>query len=216
MKKILFLILLFIPIAMLGQAGKLFTADSQLSSSLINKVYQDANGMIWIATEDGLNRYDGAKFTTYRHEDGNPHSLSHNYVRTIFSDSHGRIFRGTYSGLQMYDIAADCFSELATWPDGKTYQANVIDMTERHNGEIWISGGLLVTFHMNNTAPTLGKPLNRWRPMKTHISCSQKQAQESVKHLGTLRLPVFGQKKTMEAFGYQPIQRISNGKLIMS
>ena len=125
---------------MLGQAGKLFTADSQLSSSLINKVYQDANGMIWIATEDGLNRYDGAKFTTYRHEDGNPHSLSHNYVRTIFSDSHGRIFIGTYSGLQMYDIAADCFSEPATWPDGKTYQANVIDMTERHNGEIWVSG----------------------------------------------------------------------------
>lgn len=158
MKKILFLILLFIPIAMLGQAGKLFTADSQLSSSLINKVYQDANGMIWIATEDGLNRYDGAKFTTYRHEDGNPHSLSHNYVRTIFSDSHGRIFIGTYSGLQMYDIAADCFSEPATWPDGKTYQANVIDMTERHNGEIWISGGLLVTLHIDNNRLTVQTP----------------------------------------------------------
>lgn len=32
------------------------------------QIYQDRNGMIWIATEDGLNRYDGAKFITYKHD----------------------------------------------------------------------------------------------------------------------------------------------------
>ncbi len=48
--------------------SKLFTTDKELSSSLINQIYQDRNGFIWIATEDGLNRYDGAKFTIYKHE----------------------------------------------------------------------------------------------------------------------------------------------------
>lgn len=51
-----------------GQSYKFFTTDRELSSSLINKIYQDRNGMIWIATEDGLNRYDGAKFITYKHD----------------------------------------------------------------------------------------------------------------------------------------------------
>ena len=40
----------------------------ELSNSLINKIHQDHNGMIWIATEDGLNRYDGVKLTVYRHQ----------------------------------------------------------------------------------------------------------------------------------------------------
>lgn len=51
-----------------GQEGKMFTVDKDLSSSMLNKIYQDRDGIIWIATEDGLNRYDGAKFTVYRNE----------------------------------------------------------------------------------------------------------------------------------------------------
>ena len=50
-----------------GQAIRMFNADDNLSSSLINQLYQDRNGIMWIATEDGLNRYDGNKFTSYRH-----------------------------------------------------------------------------------------------------------------------------------------------------
>jgi hypothetical protein len=34
-----------------------------LSSNVINKVIQDQYGLIWIATIDGLNKYDGKKFT---------------------------------------------------------------------------------------------------------------------------------------------------------
>ena len=60
------LIILFICFAALchGQSYKIFTADQGLSSSLINRIHQDHNGMIWIATEDGLNRYDGVKLFT--------------------------------------------------------------------------------------------------------------------------------------------------------
>lgn len=77
-----FLLLLF-SLLCNGQSPKLFTTDKELSSSLINQIYQDRNGFIWIATEDGLNRYDGAKFTIYKHEPNNEHSLAHNFVRTV-------------------------------------------------------------------------------------------------------------------------------------
>ena len=52
----------------LAQAERFFTAGDELSSSLINNVYQDGDGVVWISTDDGLNRYDGAKLTIFRNE----------------------------------------------------------------------------------------------------------------------------------------------------
>lgn len=40
--------------------------------------------MIWIATENGLNKFDGNKMTSYFHHRGDAHSLSNNFVNTLF------------------------------------------------------------------------------------------------------------------------------------
>ncbi|MDH6312105.1 signal transduction histidine kinase/ligand-binding sensor domain-containing protein/DNA-binding response OmpR family regulator [Parabacteroides sp. PFB2-10] len=142
-KRFTLFLLLIIPLWGHGQSAKLYTADRELSSSLINRVYQDRNGMIWVATEDGLNRYDGAKFTIYRHESGNVHSLMHNYVNFIAEDSKGHLVVGTYSGVQMYDPELDRFTPPATWEHGGTFEGNVTDFLERKNGEVWLSGNAL-------------------------------------------------------------------------
>lgn len=138
-------ILLFLLFSMTsyGQSCKLFTADRELSSSLINKIYQDRNGMIWIATEDGLNRYDGTKFIIYKHKPDDAQSLCHNYVRTLFEDNKGHLLIGTYAGVQMYDPATDSFSPQAKWENGEAFNSNIIAILERKNGEIWISGNQL-------------------------------------------------------------------------
>ena len=96
MKNVFTFLLLLFSLLCNGQSPKLFTTDKELSSSLINQIYQDRNGFIWIATEDGLNRYDGAKFTRYKHEPNNEHSLAHNFVRTVFEDSKGHLLIGSY------------------------------------------------------------------------------------------------------------------------
>ena len=111
MRSTLLLIMLWASFVCHAQSYKLFTTDEDLSSSLINHIYQDSNGMIWVATEDGLNRYDGAKFTTYKHNPEDVHSLSHNYVRRIFEDSKGHIYIGTHNGVQVYNPATDTFSD---------------------------------------------------------------------------------------------------------
>lgn len=133
-----------------GQSCKLFTADRELSSSLVNSLCQDRNGFIWIATEDGLNRYDGAKFTIYKHKADDPHSLSHNYVRTVFEDSKGHLLIGTYIGVQMYDPATDSFSLLARWEDGRSFESNILTFMERQNGEVWISGNNTCILEIKN------------------------------------------------------------------
>ena len=51
--------------------------------------------MIWIATEDGLNRYDGAKFITYKHDPENEYSRWQYDVRVLSEDSTGRLVLGS-------------------------------------------------------------------------------------------------------------------------
>ena len=122
-----------------GQEGKMFTVDKDLSSSMLNKIYQDRDGIIWIATEDGLNRYDGAKFTVYKNEKDNPHSLLNDYVRTLYEDSQGRFFIGSLNGLQIYDRATDSFTTIPMYlSSGAPIAPNIATILERNNGEILI------------------------------------------------------------------------------
>ena len=72
---------------MKAQTGKFYSTDKELSNSLINAVYQDRKGFIWIATENGLNKFDGTRFSIYRHNATDSTSLKNNYVRTLFEDS---------------------------------------------------------------------------------------------------------------------------------
>ncbi len=44
------------------------SADEGLSQVGVMDVLQDRRGYIWLATEDGLNRYDGTSFKVYRHD----------------------------------------------------------------------------------------------------------------------------------------------------
>lgn len=162
MKHTILILFLFLSLLCHGQSYKFFTTDRELSSSLINKIYQDRNGMIWIATEDGLNRYDGAKFITYKHDPENEYSLCHNYVRVLYEDSKGRLFVGTYNGIQLYDPETDSFSARAQWEDGKTFDSNIMSILERRNGEIWVSGNNLCTITITQgklTAHKLDLPI---------------------------------------------------------
>ncbi len=115
-----------------------FTSDHELSSSLINQIYQDSRGMVWIATEDGLNRYDGSKFTVYHYNPGDSTSLQHNFVKQVFEDSKGNLFVGTYQGLQTYDPAADSFSKPMPILYGtqKRFGYPISDIFERKNGDV--------------------------------------------------------------------------------
>lgn len=122
-----------------AQSGKLFTVDRELSSSLVNHVYQDSNQLIWISTEDGLNRYDGSKFTIYKKDDENENSLLNNYVRLVYEDSKGRLLIGFFNGLQSYDYATDTFRKIPIILDGGyEYGSHVLTILERRNGDVLI------------------------------------------------------------------------------
>ena len=143
MKKLIILLFIFqltlFSIKLSSQTGKLYTTDYELSNSLINTIYQDSRNFIWIATEDGLNKYDGVKFTIYRNEKGNPHSLKNNYVRSLFEDSKGRFWVGCVNGLMLYDRVTDSFTEVPLYYGSRLLEPHVSSIIETRAGEILIS-----------------------------------------------------------------------------
>jgi len=79
------------------------TTANGLSHHIVRAVVQDPQGFLWFGTQDGLNRYDGATFTVFRHLRSDPHSLTHNTVQALAVDPSGALWVGTVGGLDRYD-----------------------------------------------------------------------------------------------------------------
>ena len=86
-----------------AQMGKLYDADSQLSSSYTCQVYIDHDGFIWVATRNGLNKYDGYQSQIIKKEQAGQHGMASNYVNCMIQDKNGLFYFGMYGALQTYD-----------------------------------------------------------------------------------------------------------------
>ncbi len=123
-----------------ARPGYLFTSDRELSNSLVNAICYDRSGHIWVATEDGLNRYDGSKFTMYKSVAADTTSLSSNFVYTVFQDSEGHVFAATYGGVQMYLPDTDAFTPVARYGTTGIAGPSATDIVERANGDLLVVG----------------------------------------------------------------------------
>lgn len=74
------------------------TMRDGLSQSTVMSILQDSQGFLWLATESGLDRYDGYSIREYRRERGNEHGLVNDYVWKIAEDARGDLWLATYGG----------------------------------------------------------------------------------------------------------------------
>ena len=85
-----------------------------LSQGMVFDLLQDKEGFIWVATKNGLNRYDGYTFKIYTNDPYNLNSLSSNTILKLFEDSKGRIWVGTENaGVNIYDKKSGKFYRIA-------------------------------------------------------------------------------------------------------
>ena len=117
-----------------------FSIEQGLSNNLVYAITQDKYGLIWIATQDGLNRFDGYKVDIYRNERSNKNSLPNNRIRCLFTDSHGTVWIGTSNGLAYYDDHTNSFRSFFQIPNNiNSLPSNVITaINEDSNGILWI------------------------------------------------------------------------------
>ena len=75
-----------------------FTPAHGLADREVGPVLQDAEGFIWVATNDGLNRFDGREWLTFRRDPQDPHSLPGNRITALANAADGRLWIGTADG----------------------------------------------------------------------------------------------------------------------
>lgn len=123
---------------------------SGLSSNMINEIIQDQFGLIWIATFNGLNKYDGKNFTVYKKNESDKSSLINNAVWVLYEDQDGNLWVGTDGGLEKFDRASNSFIHYQNNPaDLKSLPNNFVrSILEDSEGNLWIgtSGGGLSKF----------------------------------------------------------------------
>ena len=87
-----------------------FDETTGLQTSVINAMLQDSRGFLWFGTANGLCRYDGYDFKTFRRISGDSNSLPGNYVVQLAEDLDGKIWIGLLrDGISCYDPATGIF-----------------------------------------------------------------------------------------------------------
>ncbi|CAG5068625.1 Sensor histidine kinase RcsC [Dyadobacter sp. CECT 9623] len=133
------------------RAFRHITTNQGLSQNNVTDILMDRRGFMWFSTQDGLNRYDGYKFTVYRHDPEDAGSIAQSYVTTLFEDRQGRLWVGTQDGgISLYNFETDRFTNYQHDPrKSKSISSNKItSIVQNAAGDFWIgtSGGGLNFF----------------------------------------------------------------------
>lgn len=147
--KIALLVLLFISGNIFSQNKyrlKNISTTDGLSQSSVIAIHQDKFGQMWFGTRDGLNKYDGSKFTIFRNDAANKHSISNNDILSIEEDNTGKIWVGTYNGLNCYDPVSNTFTRYLHTKNNHTISSNAIWSIREIGDEMWFgtSKGLTI------------------------------------------------------------------------
>ncbi len=158
---------IFVPVVILNGQFKAASPENNftylntlngLSNDFVNQSIKDASGFLWIATQNGLNRYDGKHIKTYFNNPKDKNSLCGNFVSSLFLDSKKRLWVGVAeSGISLYHPDADNFTSFRT---NDTLQGSIRSYTyitsffEDSKHRIWIStwGSGLYQFDESNNS----------------------------------------------------------------
>lgn len=88
------------------------TTDDGLSQFSINSIYIDEQGIIWIGTREGLNRYNGNDIVSYRLDKNDPNSLFSNTILRITGNKKGKVYLLCTDGVAELDLATLKFKTL--------------------------------------------------------------------------------------------------------
>lgn len=113
---------------------KNYQVSNGLASNTITSILQDSKGFIWLGTRNGLNRFDGTAFKTFRNDKNDPASLGSNSVLSLSEDSSQCLWVGTYKGIYRYDPRLETFSLFRQVPAGETRY-----LLRDRNNNTWIS-----------------------------------------------------------------------------
>lgn len=117
-----------------------YSINNGLSQSVVNCIFQDSKGYIWIGTKDGLNKYQVIqnKFERINYQPDFPYDVTR-YCYDIICQSNGNILINTPPILSVYDPRKKSFTHFKSKLeyDGAVKDVK-IPIIEDSDGKIWI------------------------------------------------------------------------------
>lgn len=141
MKFIIITLILFssISIAQSNYHFKKFSDVEKLSNNKVNDFFQDSYGFMWIATDDGLNRYDGHSVKIYKNIQGDDESLPDNDAMQVIEDRDKNIWVACWNAIGKLDRKTDKFKRYGldhlSFKSPPTFYSAILD----NQGKIWFS-----------------------------------------------------------------------------
>lgn len=115
-----------------------WSAEDGLPHDSVFALAQDARGFLWVGTAQGLARFDGYEFLSFRPHPGTAATLSHRAVRALVADPDGSLWVGTEAGLDRFDPATGRFASIEFSPvperPGRRF---VTAIARERTGRVW-------------------------------------------------------------------------------
>ncbi len=106
------------------------------------EIIQDSQGFFWYGTSNGLFRFDGLNFTSYKNHHGDSNSLIDDIVYALLEDSQGNIWIGTKSGgISVLNPKTHKFKHFVHDPKIPPHNTHyfISDIFEDTTGNIWVA-----------------------------------------------------------------------------
>jgi signal transduction histidine kinase/ligand-binding sensor domain-containing protein/DNA-binding response OmpR family regulator len=103
-----------------------------LPQSTVQAFARTPDGYLWMGTQEGLARFDGARFTVF--EPGNENAIPNKNITALHIDKTGKLWIGTRAGLAVFE-----HGRFARGPkDGEIAHAFIRAIAESRDGHLWI------------------------------------------------------------------------------
>ena len=113
-----------------------WTKADGLASNRVMTMTQDAGGLWWFGTDQGLQRFDGRRFRTWRHDPEDPCSLPADDVLALHTDENGRLWVATSAGIGRFDPRSGTFTPVPG-PQGPVRSGFPVRFLRNSRDELW-------------------------------------------------------------------------------
>jgi len=108
-----------------------------LSNNFCYSILKDSRGMLWVATSNGLNRFDGTHFYNFRLGNDSTSFIS-SEIMDLCEDKEGNIWGGTSSGIFCYQPQKNVFVNYI--PPTLDFARRIQNIICDKKGNIWATG----------------------------------------------------------------------------
>lgn len=114
-----------------------YTVNDGLPQGSIWDITQDKNGFIWASTSDGLCRFDGFKFTVYKHNPKDSTSINYEKDNRFFVDKQQQLWISSERGISLYNYSTNKFKNIYSYKPDRLQLQNYSCFYGEYNGFLW-------------------------------------------------------------------------------